>query len=49
MKNWWKYEHKNMSAQIQAIFGAKTSNKPVSAKKIPKHDREEIDYDHSLK
>ena len=49
MKNWWKYEHKNMSAQIQAIFGAKTSNKPVSAKRIPKYDREEIDYDHSLK
>ena len=49
MKNWWKYKHKNMSAQIQSIFGLKTSDKPVSTKRIPQYDREEIDYDHSLK
>ena len=49
MKNWWKSEHENMGAKLRAAYGIKTSNKPTSEKRIPKHDREEIDYDHSLK
>ncbi|MDE7155459.1 MAG: GLPGLI family protein [Muribaculaceae bacterium] len=49
MKNWWKYKHENIAAKMQAAYGIKTSNKPTSEKRIPKYDREEIDYDHSLK
>lgn len=49
MKNWWKAKHDNVAAKIQAAYGIKTSNKPSSEKRIPKYDREEIDYDHSLK
>ena len=49
MKHWWKYQHENMGAKLRAAYGIKTSNKSTSEKRIPKHDREEIDYDHSLK
>ncbi|MBD5379256.1 MAG: GLPGLI family protein [Bacteroides sp.] len=49
MKNWWKYKNENFAAKIQAAYGIKTSNKPTTEKRIPKYDREEIDYDHSLK
>ncbi|MDE6810470.1 MAG: GLPGLI family protein, partial [Muribaculaceae bacterium] len=46
-KRWWKAKHENTGAKVRAIMGIK-SNKPVSFKRIPKYDREEIDYDHSL-
>ena len=49
MKNWWKAKHDNVVAKIQAAYGIKTSNKPTTEKRIPKYDREEIDYDHNLK
>ncbi|MDE5809668.1 MAG: GLPGLI family protein [Muribaculaceae bacterium] len=48
MQNWWKSQHENIGAKLRAAYGVKTSNKP-SEKRVPKHDREEIDYDHSLK
>lgn len=48
MKNWCEYKHSNFSAKIRATMGLQ-SNKPVSFKRIPKYDREEINYDHSLK
>ena len=47
-KRWWKYKHVNNAAKIKAAMGIK-SDKPVSFKRIPNYDREEIDYDHSLK
>ena len=46
-KRWWKAKHENTGAKVRAIMGIK-SDKPVSFKRIPKYDREEIDYDHSL-
>lgn len=48
LKKWWKSKHENTGAKIRAAMGLQ-SNKPVSFKRVPKYDREEIDYDHSLK
>ncbi|MDE6643441.1 MAG: hypothetical protein K2K27_05005, partial [Muribaculaceae bacterium] len=49
MKHWWKSKHESMGAKIRAAYGINTSNKSQPTKRIPKYDREETDYDHSLK
>ncbi|MDE6810468.1 MAG: GLPGLI family protein [Muribaculaceae bacterium] len=49
MNNWWKSKHESMGALLKAAYGTNVPSKSVSTKIVPKYDREEIDYDHSLK
>ena len=49
MKNWWSLKHISGASKINSAYGIRVSDKPISVKRIPNYDREEIDYDHSLK